>query len=109
MTTQDPVRQQALVVPDKAERVRNFHRSTLHALQELVQAAGLQHPNELSAHHIVRRVTDTEVRLLSNLIMRMEPGVLLGDIDKQHKVFKDYWPLANANSFRAENKTLQPA
>lgn len=109
VTTQDPQRQKALVVPDKAERVRNFHRSTLHALQELVQAAGLQHPSELSAHHIVRRVTDTEVRLLSNLIMRMEPGALLGDIDKQHKVFKDYWPLASVKSFRAENKTLQPA
>ena len=108
VTTQDPQRQQALVVPDKAERVRNFHRSTLHALQELVQAAGLQHPNELNAHHIVRRVSDTEVRLLSNLIMRMAPGALLSDLDTQHKVFKDYWPLASSNSFRAENKTLQP-
>ncbi len=103
VTTQDPVRQQALVVPDKADRVRNFHRSTLHALQELVQAAGLQHPNELSAHHIVRRVSDTEVRLLSNLIMRMEPGALLGDLQGQHKVFKDYWPLADEKSFRAVN------
>ena len=109
VTTQDPHRQQALVVPDKAERVRNFHRSTLHALQELVQAAGLEHPSELSAHHIVRRVTDTEVRLLSNLIMRMAPGMLLGDLDKQHKVFKDYWPLADENSFRAANKALQAA
>ena len=101
VTTQDPQRQQALVVPDKAERVRNFHRSTLHALQELVQAAGLQHPSEFSAHHIVRRVSDTEVQLLSNLITRVEPGALLGDLGKQHKVFKDYWPLADAASFRA--------
>lgn len=103
VTTQDPQRQQALVVPDKAERVRNFHRSTLHALQELVQAAGLQHPSEFNAHHIVRRVSDTEVQLLSNLITRVEPGALLGDLDKQHKVFKDYWPLADATSFRAAN------
>ncbi len=109
VTTQDPQRQQALVVPDKAERVRSFHRSTLHALQELVQAAGLQHPSELSAHHIVRRVSDTEVRLLSNLIMRMPPGALLDDVDNQHKVFKDYWPMADAHSFRATNKTLQAA
>ena len=103
VTTQDPQRQQALVVPDKAERVRNFHRSTLHALQELVQAAGLQHPSEFNAHHIVRRVSDTEVQLLSNLITRMAPGALLGDLDKQHKVFKDYWPLADETSFRAAN------
>jgi glutamate synthase domain-containing protein 2 len=44
VTTQDPLRQRALVVPDKAQRVHNFHRSTLHALKDLVQAAGLQHP-----------------------------------------------------------------
>ena len=106
VTTQDPQRQQALVVPDKAERVRSFHRSTLHALQELVQAAGLAHPSELQAHHIVRRVTDTEVRLLSNLIMRMTPGALLGDLSTQHKVFKDYWPMASADSFRAVDVLL---
>ena len=101
VTTQDPLRQQALVVPDKAERVRNFHRSTLHALQELVQAAGLAHPCELNAHHIVRRLTDTDVRLLSNLIMRVEPGALLQSLDAQKNVFKLYWPLASAHSFRA--------
>ena len=101
VTTQDPVRQRALVVPDKAERVRSFHRSTLHALQELVQAAGLDHPSQLNAHHIVRRLTDTEVRLLSNLIMRVEPGALLGPLDDQHNVFKQYWPQASAHSFRA--------
>lgn len=101
VTTQDPLRQQALVVPDKATRVAQFHQSTLHALQELVQAAGLDHPQEITAHHIVRRITDTEVRLLSNLIMRVEDGALLGALDRQHKVFRLYWPLASAHSFRA--------
>ncbi|MDZ4355978.1 MAG: FMN-binding glutamate synthase family protein, partial [Variovorax sp.] len=96
VTTQDPLRQQALVVPDKATRVAQFHRSTLHALQELVQAAGLRHPKDITAHHIVRRISDTEVRLLSNLITRMQPGALLGPLDAQHNVFRLYWPLANA-------------
>ncbi|WP_410087699.1 FMN-binding glutamate synthase family protein [Variovorax sp. N23] len=100
VTTQDPVRQQALVVPDKAERVRNFHRSTLHALQELVQAAGLDHPQQITAHHIVRRISDTEVRLLSNLVMQVQPGALLGPLDHQHTVFRTYWPLASAHSFQ---------
>jgi len=100
VTTQDPVRQQALVVPTKADRVRNFHRSTLHALQELVQAAGLDHPQQITAHHIVRRISDTEVRLLSNLVMQVQPGALLGALDKQHNVFRTYWPLASAESFQ---------
>ncbi|MDP9900416.1 FMN-binding glutamate synthase family protein [Variovorax ginsengisoli] len=100
VATQDPRRQQALVVPDKAERVRNFHRSTLHALQELVQAAGLAHPQQITAHHIVRRISDTEVRLLSNLVLQVAPGALLGALDDQHTVFRNYWPLASAQSFQ---------
>ena len=107
VTTQDPLRQQALVVPTKADRVQNFHRSTLHALQELVQAAGLDHPQQITAHHIVRRISDTEVRLLSNLVMQVQPGALLGPLDAQHNVFRTYWPLASASSFQPLLPALQ--
>ena len=109
VTTQDPLRQQALVVPTKADRVQNFHRSTLHALQELVQAAGLDHPQQITAHHIVRRISDTEVRLLSNLVMQVQPGALLGPLDAQHNVFRTYWPLANAASFQAQQEVALSA
>jgi glutamate synthase domain-containing protein 2 len=103
VTTQDPVRQKALVVPDKTERVWRFHQNTLHALQELVQAAGLTHPNQIRASHIVRRVAGGEVRLLINLLSFIPPGALLaaerGEAEWPHNVFKLYWPLAQANSF----------
>ena len=104
VTTQDPQRQRALVVPDKAERVHQFHRSTLHALQELVQAAGLHHPGEITAGHIVRRVAGDQVRLLLNHLSFLQPGELLaaerGDCAWPHNVYKVYWPLARANSFQ---------
>ena len=104
VATQDPLRQQALVVGDKAERVWRFHQHTLAALQELVQAAGLQHPNEISAAHIVRRSADHEVRLLANLLPTVAPGELLaaerGEADWPHKVFSLYWPLARAHAFQ---------
>jgi glutamate synthase domain-containing protein 2 len=107
VTTQDPLRERALVVPDKADRVFNFHRSTLHALKELVQAAGLAHPQDITAHHIVRRLTDTDVRLLANLIMQVEPGSLLkDDLSTQHNVFKLYWPLAHAERFGAKARVV---
>jgi glutamate synthase domain-containing protein 2 len=107
VTTQDSLRERALVVPDKADRVYNFHRSTLHALKELVQAAGLAHPQDITAHHIVRRLTDTDVRLLANLITRVEPGSLLtADLSTQHNVFKMYWPLAQAERFGAKVPVL---
>ena len=104
VATQDARRQQALVVPDKAQRVQHFHRQTLEALQALVQAAGLQHPNQISAAHIVRRIADQEVRLLSNLLTTVAPGALLaaqrGQADWPHKVFSLYWPLARSGSFQ---------
>ncbi len=53
----------------------------------------------VTAHHIVRRINDTEVRLLSNLVMRVKEGSLLTDLDSQHEVFKLYWPRADAHSF----------
>ena len=106
VTTQDPLRQQALVVPDKATRVAQFHKSTLHALQELVQSAGLQHPSELDAHHIVRRVSDNEVRQLSHLLLQVRPGAILDDLEHQHNVFRTYWPLAQAESFQALAKPV---
>lgn len=102
VTTQDPVRQRALVVPNKAERVFNFHRNTLHALQELVQAAGLQHPRDITAEHIVRRTSESEVRLLATLIHPLKPGELLGDVQRLphlHPVYRHYWPRASAEQF----------
>jgi len=98
VTTQDPKRQQALVVPAKAERVYNFHEQTLHALKELVQAAGLNHPGEITAAHIVRRHSEQGVKLLASLLPFVEPGALLaGQIPQQ--VFRTYWPMAQASSF----------
>jgi glutamate synthase domain-containing protein 2 len=77
VTTQDPQRQKALVVPDKTERVFRFHQNTLLALKELVQAAGLKHPGQLTASHIVRRMANHEVKLLANQLAFVSPGALL--------------------------------
>ena len=103
VTTQDPVRQQALVVPDKAERVFNFHQNTLHALQELVQAAGLQHPREITTRHIVRRTPGDRVTLLANCLPTVQPGELLaaerGERPWPQPVYELYWPMARTDSF----------
>jgi len=103
VTTQDPQRQQALVVPDKAERVYRFHQNTLHALKDLVQAAGLRHPREISPQHIVRRTSQHQVRLLANELSFVAPGVLLqameGHAAWPSAVFSQYWPMARADSF----------
>jgi glutamate synthase domain-containing protein 2 len=100
VATQDPLRQRALVVPDKAERVFQFHRQTLAALAELVAAAGLDHPSQISPDHIVRRVSANDVRLLSTLAHFISKGSLLEERFEQ-PVFATYWPMARAESFAA--------
>ena len=99
VTTQDPKRMRALVVPDKAERVYQFHRNTLHARQELMAAAGLTHPNQLGPEHIIRRVSSTEVRSLAALHLWLKPGELLDGGVPDHPVFKVFWNIARADTF----------
>jgi glutamate synthase domain-containing protein 2 len=101
VSTQDTLRQRALVVPDKAERVANFHRNTMKALAELLAAAGLNHPSELRAHHIVRRVSANQVKLASALLPYLDPGELLDptQFERMPEVFSTYWPIARAESF----------
>ena len=107
VTTQDALRQQALVVPDKAQRVFSYHDNTLKALQELVQAAGLMHPGDITAAHIVHRVSRHEVKLLANLLPFIKPGALLGG-ELPGNVFKVYWPIASAQSFAPQGVVGSP-
>jgi hypothetical protein len=98
VATQDPLRQRALVVGDKAERVANFHRNTLHALSDMIAAAGLQHPCEVRPHHLVRRVGDAEIRLFSQLHVFLEPGELV-EGKRKRTFYSHAWDLARPDSF----------
>ena len=98
VATQDPLRQRALVVPDKAQRVFNFHRNTLKALAEMLAAAGLDHPSQLSAKHLVRRMSATEIKLFSQLHVFLKPGELLtGEVNGEF--YSRMWQMARADSF----------
>ena len=103
VTTQDPVRQRALVVGDKAPRVAHFHRNTLKALKELVEAAGLHDPGELSPDHILRRTGVHRVATLSEILPTVQPGQLLGvtpeSIGELPPHYQRYWFSASADTF----------
>ncbi len=105
VTTQDPKRQMALVVPDKAQRVRNFHRFTLESLQELLEAAGLQGPADLGLHHFTRRINAYETRSLANLFQSVPAGALATSAAANAalpEVFQTYWDQASAQRFMPE-------
>lgn len=100
VATQDPLRQRALVVPDKAQRVYNYHRHTLKALGEMLAAAGLSHPSQLEARHLVRRVSASEIKLFSQMHVLLKPGELL-DGSVQGEFYSRMWQMAQAESFDA--------
>ncbi|MDN5870505.1 MAG: FMN-binding glutamate synthase family protein [Nitrococcus sp.] len=104
VTTQDPLRQRALVVKDKAQRVYNFHRNTLHALAELLAAAGIEHPAQLRPKHLVRRVTNTEIRLFSQIHYFLKPGELLAE-RIEGEFYARMWNMSSAESFDGPGST----
>ena len=98
VTTQDPTRNRALVVPHKLERVYNYHHATLHALSELIAAAGLSHPQEIRPVHFSHRVSNTQVISFAQLYPQLRPGALIeGAADDVR--FRDAWAMARADSF----------
>ncbi|AWM79388.1 FMN-binding glutamate synthase family protein [Gammaproteobacteria bacterium ESL0073] len=102
VATQDPLRQSALIVPDKAERVYHFHKNTLKAFAEMLAATGLNHPKELKPHHVARRISDNEIRLLSNIDYYLKQGELLsGEIASPF--YSDIWNIAQAESFESNH------
>jgi hypothetical protein len=99
VTTQDPTRARALVVPHKIERVYNYHHATLHALAELLAAAGLEHPRELRPIHFSKRNSTTEVLSFAKLYPSLRRGELIdGTSDPR---FRDAWIMARADTFSA--------
>ncbi len=98
VATQDPLRQRAIVVPDKAERAANFHRNTLHALAELVAAAGLAGPDDLRPHHFLRRTDSDKVRSFDQIYAQLKPGQLLADPASAPE-FAEAWSLSRAGTF----------
>ena len=107
IATQDSRRWKRLDVPDKASRVAEFHGNTLHALRDLLCAAGLEHPDQLGPEHILRRVSPTEVRSLGALYRFLKPGELLGGGIPEHAVFQDFWQAARSDAFMPPENVLR--
>jgi len=100
VATQDRDRQKALHVPTKAERVFNFHKNTLHALADMIAAAGLRHPSELDAHHLAQRINDREIKNYAQLHYFMEENALINNqLQDKENFYYRMWQMANAQKF----------
>jgi len=97
VTTQDPRLQRALIVPDKAQRVHNFHRNTVHALAEMVAAMGLDHPSQLSPDLMVKRVSHSRIESFREIYDYFDHNCLVEGTAPPR--FQQLWEVASPDAF----------
>ncbi|WP_108482079.1 FMN-binding glutamate synthase family protein [Oceaniglobus ichthyenteri] len=98
VATQDPLRQRALVVSDKAKRVEMFHRNTMEALAEMSGAAGLSDPRKFLPHHFLQRDASGETVTGQQVFPYLPEGFLLRGEDCG-KGYLERWNRADSASF----------
>ncbi len=78
ITTQNADLYEGLDIDDKTLRVANFHKATVHSVVELLAAAGLEQPDQVTRIHINRRVSAQSVMTYEEIYPSMGvPGCLL--------------------------------
>jgi glutamate synthase domain-containing protein 2 len=97
VATQDPVRQRALHVGNKSERVAHYHKNTMEALAELVAAVGLEHPDQIQPHHVFTRTTAGQAGSYAEAFHFLKEGELLNGTDRPE--FRADWERASVDSF----------
>ncbi len=71
--------------------------STLEALGELIGAAGLTHPGQISPSQIMMRLSPVEAKSFAEVYEFLEPGELLRGT--AHPAYAHIWAMADINSF----------
>lgn len=99
VATQDKIRQRALDVGHKSERVARFHRNTMEALAEMTGAAGLSHPSDFLPRHLMLRQSDNKMIQGDEVYTYLPDGFLLDDKSPDHGGQKSRWARARADSF----------
>lgn len=105
IATQDPERQKALDVEDKSLRVFNFHKNTLHALKEVLQAIGVNHTSEIKPYHIMRRIDPQKVASYEDIMHYVNPKLVKFDENGNQDnmtlpvEMRRWWDLSSAETF----------
>jgi glutamate synthase domain-containing protein 2 len=100
IATQDPLRQRAIDVLDKSDRVARFHRNTIKALGEIAGAAGLSNPSDFMPYHFMFRQKDNEFLDGNEAFPYLPEGFLVsGEEIPELADWHSRWDRADAESF----------
>ncbi|NKB35050.1 MAG: FMN-binding glutamate synthase family protein [Pseudomonadales bacterium] len=96
IATQNPSRARAINVPEKSERVRNFHQATVHAFLDLCGAMGFSNPCDLEPSDLYSRLEGSP-RNFDQIYEPLVEGQLLSDTVPDF--YRDDWLKASAATF----------
>ena len=101
IATMDPMRFRAIDIDDRSERAYNFHKNTLFVFKELLESVGVNHPSELNRRHVVRRLSESEIRLADQIYPKVEKGELMkkGKLNVADPRLNVYWNKVSKDSF----------
>lgn len=77
VATQDPYLIKGLDVEDKAKRVFNYQRKTLHSLIEIAAASGFESPHEMTRNCINRRVSPHQVMTFEEIYPSIHDPIVI--------------------------------
>lgn len=97
IATQNPKLVNGLDISDKAARVYNFHKSTIHATAEVMASGNLTHTSVLNRSHIYRRINQFEIKRYDQIFPYLQNNCLReGNIPNAFKLIMEE---SSANSF----------
>ena len=100
LATMDPKRFRVVDVEHRAKRVANFQANTVLAVGEMLEASGLNAPNELTRRHIVRRLSASKILLADQIYPKVEDGALIRGEKVDDPRLAVYWDLVTPDSFQ---------
>lgn len=96
IATQNPARAKAVVVDEKAERVRNYHDATVHVFLDLCGAMGFENPAHLSPADLFSRF-EGRSRNFDEIYEPLIENQL--HTDSIPESYRDDWHMASAEYF----------
>ena len=70
------------------------------ALKELLEAAGLEHPDNLNRRHIVRRLPASQIKLADQIYPKVDNKALLDGLNVEDPRLSSYWSRMDKSSFQ---------
>ena len=98
ITTQDPSRNQGLVVKDKVQRVARYHHDTIRSFLELCAATGLESPAEITPHDVLRRIDATTIKRFDEIYEHLAERSLIEGRSLPED-WAEHWKRASADRF----------